>query len=151
LEVLGPWGSKDRVQVPLAWGVVACNNVGMETPDFPTAASSNAGDAGSNTGPETDLGIGATIEAKPFPKRPKLDKLPQYRVLLHDDDINTDVFVVQTLVELTPLNQAAAFDVTELAQKQGVAQVLVTHKERAELYMEQFGSKKLTVTIEPAE
>lgn len=98
-----------------------------------------------------DLGIGATMEAKPFPKRPKLDRLPQYRVMLHDDDVNTDVFVMQTLMELTPLNQTAAFDVTELAQKQGVAQVLVTHKERAELYLEQFGSKKLTVTIEPAE
>jgi ATP-dependent Clp protease adaptor protein ClpS len=33
----------------------------------------------------------------------------------------------------------------------GVALVLVTHKERAELYVEQFASKRLTVTIEPAE
>lgn len=91
------------------------------------------------------------MEAKPLPRRPKLDKLPQYRVLLHDDDINTDVFVMQSLLELTPLTQTAALDVTELAQKLGVAQVLVTHKERAELYMEQFESKKITVTIEPAE
>ena len=29
--------------------------------------------------------------------------------------------------------------------------LLVTHKERAELYQEQFESKGLTVTIEPAE
>jgi hypothetical protein len=29
--------------------------------------------------------------------------------------------------------------------------VLVTHKERAELYVDQFKSKSLTVTIEPAE
>lgn len=90
------------------------------------------------------------MEAKPLPRRPKLDQLPSYRVMLHDDDINTDVFVMQTLMELTPLNQTAAFDITELAQKQGVAQVLVTHKERAELYQEQFQSKNLTVTIEPA-
>ena len=33
----------------------------------------------------------------------------------------------------------------------GVALLLVTHKERAELYADQFQSKGLTVTIEPAE
>ena len=33
----------------------------------------------------------------------------------------------------------------------GVALLLTTHKERAELYQEQFQSKGLTVTIEPAE
>ena len=32
-----------------------------------------------------------------------------------------------------------------------LALVTVTHKERAELYQEQFQSKSLTVTIEPAE
>lgn len=129
--------------------VVAANNLGMETPDLPTPTNSSGG-SGVPQGPETDLGVGATMEAKPLPRRPKLDQLPSYRVMLHDDDINTDVFVMQTLMELTPLNQTAAFDITELAQKQGVAQVLVTHKERAELYQEQFQSKNLTVTIEPA-
>jgi ATP-dependent Clp protease adaptor protein ClpS len=121
----------------------------MEMPELPTPTNSNGG-SGMPQGPETDLGIGATMEAKPLPRKPKVETLPPYRVLLHDDDINTDVFVMQTLMELTPLNQTDASDITELAQKQGVAQVLVTHKERAELYQEQFQSKNLTVTIEPA-
>jgi ATP-dependent Clp protease adapter protein ClpS len=37
------------------------------------------------------------------------------------------------------------------ADKTGVALILVTHKERAELYKDQFESKGLTVTIEPDE
>jgi ATP-dependent Clp protease adapter protein ClpS len=41
--------------------------------------------------------------------------------------------------------------VTREAHNTGVALLLVTHKERAELYVDQFKSKSLTVTIEPAE
>ena len=37
------------------------------------------------------------------------------------------------------------------ADDTGVALILTTHKERAELYQEQFTSKGLVVTIEPAE
>jgi hypothetical protein len=37
------------------------------------------------------------------------------------------------------------------ADKTGVALLLTTHKERAELYKDQFESKGLTVTIEPEE
>ena len=37
------------------------------------------------------------------------------------------------------------------ANQSGLSLLLVTHKERAELYQEQFQSKGLTVTIEPAE
>lgn len=136
--------------MPLAPEVVAANNHTMETPDLPTPMNSNSGGSGTPDGPETDLGLGAMMEAKPLPQRPKLDRLPPYRVLLHNDDINTDLFVTQTLMELVSLNQSAAYDITELAQQQGVALVIVTHKERAELYLEQFQSKNLTVTIEPA-
>ena len=37
------------------------------------------------------------------------------------------------------------------AQETGVSLLLVTHKEKAELLQEQFKSKSLIVTIEPAE
>jgi ATP-dependent Clp protease adaptor protein ClpS len=37
------------------------------------------------------------------------------------------------------------------AHRTGVALVLVTHLERAELYVDQFRSKKIRVTIEPTE
>jgi len=60
-------------------------------------------------------------------------------------------YVIATLVELTPLNATRAYSVTMEAHTTGVALVLVTHRERAELYRDQFQSKRLTVTIEPTE
>ena len=59
-------------------------------------------------------------------------------------------FVVHTIVALTPLNTEDAVLRTLEAHETGVALLLTTHKERAELYREQFQSKGLTVTIEPA-
>ncbi len=72
-------------------------------------------------------------------------------MLLHNDDVNSIDFVIVTIVELTPLNeQDADLRATE-ADKTGVSLLLVTHKDRAELYQAQFESKGLTVTIEPDE
>jgi ATP-dependent Clp protease adaptor protein ClpS len=87
----------------------------------------------------------------PAPSKPKLDQLPLFRVLLHNDPITEMGFVITTIIELTPLNHDKAVQVMLEAHNAGVALVLVTHKERAELYQEQFHSKKLQVTIEPAE
>jgi ATP-dependent Clp protease adapter protein ClpS len=56
-----------------------------------------------------------------------------------------------TIVELTTLNEQDAKLRTLEAHETGVALLLTTHKERAELYKDQFESKGLTVTIEPAE
>lgn len=88
---------------------------------------------------------------KTRPAPPRVDRLPPYRVLLHNDDVNTHLDVVDALVELTPLNRQRATLVMLEADATGVALVLVTHKERAELYRDQFRAKTLTVTIEPAE
>ena len=112
--------------------------------------------------PEGDKGGAAVAEPKapkqkPAPKgktRPKLPgprHLPPYKVLLHNDDKNTFEHVILTLIELTPLDFDEATQITFEADESGVALVLVTHKERAELYQEQFKSKSLVVTIEPAE
>ncbi len=75
--------------------------------------------------------------------------LPPWKVLLHNDDTSEMGDVVTTIVELTPLNAQDAMDRMMEAHNTGVALVLVTHKERAELYQEQFTSKGLCVTIEP--
>jgi len=86
---------------------------------------------------------------KPQTKPPQ--PLPPWKVLLHNDDKNEMMFVVKTVMELTPLDEQASKQRTLEAHETGVALLLVTHKERAELYQEQFKSKGLTVTIEPAE
>ena len=102
-------------------------------------------------------GEGGTATAKPkrapkkAPQRKPPQPMPPWKVLLHNDDKNDIVFVVRTVMELTPLNQDEAIQRTTEAHKTGLSLLLTTHKERAELYQEQFMSKGLTVTIEPAE
>ncbi|GIW76154.1 MAG: hypothetical protein KatS3mg104_1217 [Phycisphaerae bacterium] len=88
-------------------------------------------------------------KSKPVRKPPQ--PLPPWKVLLHNDDKNDMQYVVTSIVELTPLNEQDAINRMKEAHETGVALILVTHKERAELYQEQFQSKGLTVTIEPAE
>jgi ATP-dependent Clp protease adaptor protein ClpS len=106
----------------------------------------------------TDEGGGTAVatpkrksKKAPSPKKRPPGLLPQWKVLLHNDDKNAMDFVILSIVELTPLNAQDAEQRMEEAHKTGVALLLVTHKERAELYQEQFQSKGLTVTIEPAE
>jgi ATP-dependent Clp protease adaptor protein ClpS len=88
---------------------------------------------------------------KKAPAKKPPQTLPPWKVLLHNDDVNEHRHVVKTIVELTHLSEQDAVVRTEEADKTGVALLLVTHKERAELYRDQFQSKGLTVTIEPAE
>ncbi|MFT3788829.1 MAG: ATP-dependent Clp protease adaptor ClpS [Tepidisphaeraceae bacterium] len=95
---------------------------------------------------------GATATAtRPAPTRKPPKMLPPWKVLLHNDDHNEFAFVIVTIISLTPLNEDDAVRRTLEAHESGVALLLTTHKERAELYLDQFTSKGLTVTIEPAE
>ncbi|HEY1685101.1 MAG TPA: ATP-dependent Clp protease adaptor ClpS [Tepidisphaeraceae bacterium] len=86
--------------------------------------------------------------AKPKKKPPT--PLPPWKVLLHNDNKNDVPYVIETIVQLTPLGEQTAKLRTLEAHTAGVSLLLSTHKERAELYREQFQSKGLTVTIEPA-
>ena len=84
---------------------------------------------------------------------PQLDQdaglIPPYRVVLHNDDVNTFDHVIRTILKLTPLSQAEAVARTLEAHETGSSVLLVTTRERAELYVEQFASCNLTVTAEP--
>lgn len=82
---------------------------------------------------------------------PKMDQLPPFRVLLHNDDLNEMRYVVRTIMELTRFDSGRAMKIMMTAHTTGAALVLVTHKERAELFRDQFASKRLKATIEPAD
>lgn len=88
---------------------------------------------------------------RPRTEPPKPRKLPPWKVLLHNDSHNEMLYVVETICQLTPLRQHAAAQRMLEAHAKGVALLLTTHKERAELYRDQFTSKGLTVTIEADE
>lgn len=90
-------------------------------------------------------------QGKTTPQKKPPAPLPPWKVLLHNDDENTFEHVILTILELTSLNEQQAILRTKEAHESGVALLLTTHKERAELYRDQFASKGLTVTIEPAE
>ncbi len=88
-------------------------------------------------------------ETRPKPRLPGPRPLPRWRVLLHNDDVNDIHDVVHTVQALVALNLEDAQRCTLEAHVSGVALLTVTHQERAELYLDQFASKQLTVTIEP--
>ncbi len=81
-------------------------------------------------------------------KRDKPQIAPPWRVLLHNDEVNVFEKVILILHRLTPLSLEEAFQRTHQAHTSGRAVLLSTHKERAELYVEQLSSAGLTVTME---
>ena len=91
----------------------------------------------------------ALIAESPAPTR--VERLPPFWVILHNDDVNEADFVVVTLIELIGLEQVAAIERMLEAHVEGAAVLVETHKERAELYVEQFASKGLTATCERAD
>ncbi len=80
---------------------------------------------------------------------PRTRRLPPFRVILHNDDVNTFEHVILTILKLTPLKAAEAVEKTVEAHETGQSVLLVTNQERAELYVEQFATFNLTVTCEP--
>ena len=91
----------------------------------------------------------AVVSVKPAPAPPKVDRLPPWKVLLHNDDVNFIEDVIETIVMLGISNRQVALLRALEAHDRGVTLLLMTHRERAELIQEQFASRKLTVSIEP--
>ncbi|MFG0331598.1 MAG: ATP-dependent Clp protease adaptor ClpS [Phycisphaerales bacterium] len=89
--------------------------------------------------------------SKAAPETDVVNELPAWRVLLHNDDFNYMEDVVETILELTPLTMNEAIERMLEAHLQGISLLVTTHRERAELYLEQFESKALKVTIEPGD
>jgi ATP-dependent Clp protease adaptor protein ClpS len=100
-------------------------------------------------GPKDAVGTtpaAAGTGTKPSTEPPRL--LPPWKVILHNDDKNFMEYVVARIRELTPLSKQEAILCAQDAHRTGCALVLVTHQERAELYVDQFTSCGLTVTAE---
>ncbi|MEY4825769.1 MAG: hypothetical protein RLZZ430_1419 [Cyanobacteriota bacterium] len=77
---------------------------------------------------------------------------PRYRVLLHNDPVNSMEYVVTTLRQVVPsLSEQDALAVMLEAHSTGVGLVIVCDIEPAEFYCESLKSKGLSSTIEPEE
>src|SRR5512147_2824718 len=82
--------------------------------------------------------------------------MPQYKVILLNDDITTFEFVTNLLIRIFGKNSDEAQALTLEVHNKGSALITVTNLERAELYVEQIRSLArprgypLAATIEPA-
>lgn len=103
-----------------------------------------------DTGPRRPAAATASQVGKRASTDSRTGYLPPYRVLLHNAAQADMLDVIEALVDLTPLDVQRATSVMLEAHTSGVALVLVTHQERAELYVDQFRAKGMRVTIEPA-
>ena len=86
----------------------------------------------------------------PETESPRRKPMPGWSVLLHNDDVNEFNFVTRSVIEFARLSVEEAMQRTVEAHRAGIALLLVTHREHAELIQEQFQTRGLTVTIEPA-
>ena len=62
---------------------------------------------------------------------------PQWKVILHNDDVTTFEFVIELLVTLFKKSPQEALVLTYEVHERGSALATVTNLERAELYVEQ--------------
>jgi ATP-dependent Clp protease adapter protein ClpS len=81
--------------------------------------------------------------------KPMSRPLPRFKVVLQQKDMNDLMYVVRSVMELMRFPRAEATYKMWEAYHCGRSVLLITYRERAELYVEQFASKGLTVTIEP--
>ena len=91
---------------------------------------------------------GGKTQRRKAPKRPAFRPLPPWKLLLHKDDKNAFEDVIKVIRRLTPLSEQDATLRTLEAHETGVALLLTTHRERAELYVDQFATFGLTATAE---
>jgi len=97
---------------------------------------------------ESSTAVAAPPQPKSTPSR--VDQLPPWQVLLHNDNHNTVGHVVRSVQKLIHLPAREALMRTMEADTRGIALLMETHREHAELLVEQFATFKLTVTAEPA-
>jgi ATP-dependent Clp protease adaptor protein ClpS len=75
--------------------------------------------------------------------------IPRYRVLLHNDDVNTKDHVVKVLMRVFKFEQDQCVAIMMEAHHNGVALCTIEPLEQAEFHRDQLISFSLISTIEP--
>ncbi|MGA0286578.1 MAG: ATP-dependent Clp protease adaptor ClpS [Phycisphaerales bacterium] len=94
---------------------------------------------------------GTATAPTPVRTRPTPKRLPPWKVLLHNDRRNYMEYVVAVVSETVRLPRLEAQQRMLEAHRKGVAVLVTTHREHAELLVEQLRSRRLVVTAEPDE
>jgi len=97
--------------------------------------------------PDRESGGAAVMDKAPERVR---KPSPRYKVLLHNDPVNSMEYVVTTLRQVVPsLSEQDAIAVMLEAHNTGIGLVIVCDIEPAEFYCETLKAKGLSSTIEP--
>jgi ATP-dependent Clp protease adaptor protein ClpS len=75
-------------------------------------------------------------------------RMPRYKVLLHNDDVNSMDHVIRTLMRVFKFDLAVCERIMREAHRDGVALCTVEPLEQAELHRDQLISFSLAATIE---
>ncbi len=121
----------------------------MQIRDSRTVSLMNATDQASmplRAAKEESGGIAVIEKEQQRTRKPS----PRYKVLLHNDPINSMEYVVATLRQVVPsLSEQDAIAVMLEAHNTGIGLVIICDIEPAEFYCESLKAKGLTSTIEP--
>ncbi len=84
-------------------------------------------------------------------QRVLLEHIPHYKVILHNDEVHSMDFVVDSLLKSVPgLTQPEAIDIMLETHEKGKGVVIVCPLEQAEHYRDRIKSFKLGCSIEKA-
>tara|TARA_A100001388_G_scaffold154727_1_gene115107 strand:- start:543 stop:860 length:318 start_codon:yes stop_codon:yes gene_type:complete len=88
----------------------------------------------------------AVLEKNPIELK---NKSPRYKVLLHNDPVNSMEYVTNTLREVVPqLSEQDAISIMLEAHNTGIGLVIICDLEPAEFYSESLKSKGISSSIE---
>ncbi len=145
-----PWPACDPLQLKIGAAAVALmghpvlSHAGPNPMLAPPPAAPPQ--VGSMT-PDRESGGAAVMEKAPERVR---KPSPRYKVLLHNDPVNSMEYVVTTLRQVVPsLSEQDAIAVMLEAHNTGIGLVIVCDIEPAEFYCETLKAKGLSSTIEP--
>ena len=89
------------------------------------------------------------VHTDPHAGSPRTQPLKPWKVIVHDDDVNTYAHVIKSFIEVVRMKGEDAFRHTVEVDTKGLSIVAITHRERAELLLELLQARALTVSIEP--
>lgn len=75
---------------------------------------------------------------------------PKYNVILHNDDVNDMLYVMETLCTVLGIDEQTAYGFMMEAHNTGKSIVKTSELEHAEFYKQGLQDKSLTATIEEA-
>ncbi len=85
----------------------------------------------------------------PFVPNPRRSGATPYQVVLVNNAHRDMMFIVRTIMELTRFGRTEALHKMWQAHYNGKAVLIITHRERAELFVELFSARGVNVAMEP--